>query len=64
MIQKQVCCECGATFEGYRSAARSACWEPYSSRDQNALDHGQMVCPTCVDKAITNCLNAMRAAWS
>jgi hypothetical protein len=54
------CEECGVRFDGGRTEARRAQWEPVSSATQHALDHGPMVCPACVGLLLTAVLDALR----
>jgi hypothetical protein len=54
------CCECARIFNGTRTEARRAFWEPYSTRSQFALDSGPIVCPDCVGQVIDGVMDAMQ----
>lgn len=60
--QVQTCRECATPFEGTRTEARRARWEPYSSATQHALDCGPLVCPECVAQLLDDLLDAMLTA--
>ncbi|GAB3118447.1 hypothetical protein [Glaciibacter psychrotolerans] len=56
------CKLCAATFEGDRTEARRAHWEPFSTSTQHDLDHGPMVCTDCIGHLLEGLLDAMRKA--
>jgi DNA-directed RNA polymerase subunit RPC12/RpoP len=58
------CKECGARFDGDRTEARRALWEPFSIATQQALDHGPMVCPDCVRRILDDLLAAIGRAFA
>ena len=53
------CDQCGDRFEGTRFEARRAGWEPCSTRTQWELDHGPIVCRSCVAEALDAALAAL-----
>jgi hypothetical protein len=54
------CEECGARFDGGRTEARWARWDPVSSATQQALDHGPMICAACIGQLLDAALDALR----
>jgi hypothetical protein len=56
------CKDCRTRFEGGRSEARRARWEPWSTATQQSIDHGPMVCPTCVEQLLAGVIDALREA--
>lgn len=58
-----VCRSCGRPFDGSRAEARRAGWDPYSHKTQQAIDHGPLVCPSCMMSALDGALDAMRS-WA
>ena len=64
MTRSIACLTCSATYDGARSDARAARWEPYATRTQHDLDVGPMVCPACIHAALDNTLDAIRRAYA
>lgn len=55
-----ICEDCVKVFDGTRSEARHAGWEPDSFRSQWHVDHGPMTCPDCVLRLLGDILEALK----
>lgn len=55
-----VCAECSRPYDGTRADARRRGWEPYSARNQHAIDAGPLVCSDCVLNLLTALELALR----
>lgn len=60
LAHQQVCHVCHRHIEATRSEACRQRWEPYSFSSQHTIDHGPMVCPECVTKAIDEVIAAIK----
>lgn len=55
----QACDDCGETYVGTRTEARTARWQPVSTKTQADIDHGPLMCPACIVKTLNDLVDAM-----
>ena len=58
-IRGQVCIKCQTIFDGTRSDAAVARWEPYSHDSTEAVTYGPLICPGCVARLLDNIITQL-----